>query len=192
MLFAAKSGCNAVTGLDIVTLAIAVVGAVTGIGSLAWNIASHKLTGPRVRVELVGGWGGPSGVSPVPWESFNPADGPPSSELTEPIVGVVARNTGRYPASITSWTIQFGAVRYGPFDRPGNKPLPYRLGGGEENSWFLDFGILDAVVMALSNIDMSIAHLVAKVSLGTGETIESEHELVLPVTIVDSYEPPDS
>jgi hypothetical protein len=44
--------------------------------------------------------------------------------------------------------------------------------------------------MSLSNFDTPVSEITAKVSLGNGKTVESQSEQVVPVTVIDHYEPP--
>ena len=50
------------TTLDIVTLVVAIIGALTGIAALVWQAVEFSLTGARVRVTLKSAIVGPSGA----------------------------------------------------------------------------------------------------------------------------------
>jgi hypothetical protein len=44
------------TTADLVTLLVAIVGAVTGVAALLWNILRHRLDRGHLKVELRAGW----------------------------------------------------------------------------------------------------------------------------------------
>jgi hypothetical protein len=180
---------NSVTGLDIATLVIAVVGAITGVGSLLWNVVSHSLTGARVRVEVLGGWTDLTAVVAVPWPGFDPRT-PPTSQFTTPVVAIRVRNVGRLPAWVTRWSLDVGdGTRLDDqVSMPGNDPLAHRLDGGEENMWLLPYLLLDAVLVTLTGTATPVTELTASVSLGTGRSIRSRSVPVIPPIIEEAVD----
>jgi hypothetical protein len=91
--------------LDIVTLVVAILAFSVALASLVWQMASWRLSGPRVIVEIGLGFSVSSGT---------------------PVLSVAARNTGRADTQITSWAIQVPDERtYVPSLDPGSpRPLP--------------------------------------------------------------------
>jgi hypothetical protein len=172
MLLAVPPPADPVTGLDIATLVIAVVGAITGVGSLVWNVASHALTGARVKAELQPGFFGHGGVITTNWDNFR-QDDPPDPGFDRAVLVVKARNVGRLPASVTGWSVVIGATELSHVGGAWNKPLPHRLEGGEDNSWYVEFGQVEAIIRTLVATNMPPDKLAAKVSLGDGRTIRS-------------------
>lgn len=107
-----------VLGVDLLTLGIAVFGAVTGAASLAWAIASHILSGGRVKVELLAGWAsaGDLFTGPLTKDTIRPD---PADDF-EPMLAVRASNTGRLPVSVEGWSVGIGDARLGHVPHPAS------------------------------------------------------------------------
>lgn len=119
------------TALDVATLILAVIGTVTGLGSLGWLVLAHRLTGPRVKVTLRAGYDNPDGeFVTLPIDSFPTLAQPESHPRA--IVVVQAKNLGRSPIQIVTWWVEVGdgdaKVVAG---RDPKNPLPHLLGPGE-------------------------------------------------------------
>lgn len=161
-----------VTALDITTLVIAVVGALTGVASLAWTVASHALSGARVKVELKAGWLGGGGAVTLPFTNFGSVARPEG--IDGPAVVVVeARNVGRLPCSVVGWGVSVGSAQLGHVQLPVNPALPHRLEVGEEGSWFVEMHSVLALIATLRETNVPATHLSGKVSLGDGRVVES-------------------
>jgi len=158
------------TPLDVVTLIIAVVGALSGVAALAWSVAAHLLTGPRVKVVLRGGWMNGTECVTVPINAFlaiTPPEGFPA-----PVVAVHVYNSGRSPVQITTWAVSVGAATYNNATGPGNDTLPCLLGPGEERMWYADRSFLITLV-AMLNSGGNDVDLTGMVTLGTGRSVRS-------------------
>jgi len=126
------------TGLDYITLIIAVFGAVLGAAAFVWQIASFKMSGPRIVVRLAAGWIGPSGALVFEvQDTWEPIDRP-NENFIEECFAVQVHNAGRMPASITGWWLQIGPASLGQHVSPWNKPCPHRLEAYAEETWFVD------------------------------------------------------
>lgn len=172
---------NEVTALDIATLIIAVIGAFTGITSLVWTVASHVLTGARVKVELVIGWVANGSVITLPWSSHNPSKPPPFSgiDLQYPVVGVQVRNVGRLACSVRGWSVSLdNGVALSHVELPMNSPLPHRLDAGEEQTWFAQLSPVLAMIEASRGSNMPPRAVFGRATLGDGRAVESSKHLV--------------
>lgn len=168
-----------VTGLDLLTLGIAVLGALTGLASLVWQAVSFVLSGGRPKVELLEAWlGTGGGVTGVPgtW----PGRRPPVPTMDQEHLAVRVSNVGRLPLSVTSWGIKIGPTELS--HTPGglwNKPLPYRLDVGEQQTWFVDRAVVDKTSEALRSSKVRGSTVGERVvikgsaSFGTGITLSS-------------------
>jgi len=78
--------------MDPATFAVALFGAVTGGGSLAWNIRSFHLSGPKVAVRLGEGLAGPGGV--IAHQRGATTVHPREDEYPVPVLIVVASTRG--------------------------------------------------------------------------------------------------
>jgi hypothetical protein len=154
--------------VEVVTLLIAVFGAVTGAASLAWSIASHVLSGGRVAVDLRGGWAGPSNLitAPLARKTIQPD----RNFVNEPVLAVQARNTGRLPVSVEGWAVKFGELSLGHVDHYANDPLPRVLNVGESATWIVPLQPLLAAYSAALETGMGAQEtLRGTVSLGSGK-----------------------
>jgi hypothetical protein len=168
------STSTSITNLELVTLVIAIIGALTGVASLAWSIASHLLSGARVTVELEAGWVGPAGMIHGPIESFNPHT-PPMDGMREPVICVQVRNKGRLQTSVTGYSVKVGRTNYFVPAHPANPALPFILGVGESAIWMADHAGVVAAVHAHREVLGQILEIRGQVDLGDGRTIVSEN-----------------
>ncbi len=143
------------TALDWLTLAIAVVGAVTGIASLAWQAWVFIRSGPNVVVKVSGGV-----------TSFRPDN---SADM---IFIVEARNVGRSPCQITGWGLDFPDGRqYVQFrPPPGSTPVPYTIEGGHRATWLVPMAELAEEPELLTEDPVRVKGFV---HLGNGDRIVS-------------------
>lgn len=159
------------TALDIVTLIIAVIGAFTGIGALAWGIAQHQLSGVRTKVDLVGGWllsGGMVISGPIRTVSAH-TDQPQGL----PVVGVRINNVGRLPVSVTQWSVRVGSTRMQSTSFYGNPDLPFRLEVGSEQTWYIEAERVVTAARAVESAFDEGSSLGASAGLGNGKTVTS-------------------
>lgn len=167
---------NAVTPLDVTTLVIATIGALTGVASLVWAVTSHLLSGARVKVELLVGWAGNAGVVTIPWSSFNPSAPPPFHGIPVdfPVVGVQVRNAGRLPCSVHGWSIALdNGVALSHVPMPMNPPLPHRLDLGEEQTWFAELHTVLSMIEVSIQSNMPPKVIFGATRLGDGRSISS-------------------
>jgi hypothetical protein len=154
--------------VDSVTLVIAVFGAVTGAASLGWSVASHVLTGGRVKVELLAAWSGEGTMLTTPLKRTPMV--PDRRFVFEPHLAVRVRNTGRLPVAVEQWGISLGPVSVGHAQHRANEPVPKVLNPGESKTWLVP---LEDVVKAAAAIEHATGQRTgafrAKVSLGTGK-----------------------
>jgi hypothetical protein len=156
----------------VLTLAIAVFGAITGAASLGWSVASHVLSGGRVSVELLAGWVGPSNLITGPL-TLKPLD-PDLSFVDQPVLAVKARNTGRLPVSVEGWAVKFGDMSLGHVQHFANEPVPKLLGVGESATWVAPLDQVLAAIEATRSVGMDTKDLRGTVSLGSGKARRSK------------------
>jgi hypothetical protein len=159
------------------TLAIAIVGAVSGVTSLLWQLWSFRLSGSRVSVELVQAWLGPSGAVVGTPGSFK-EDVPPAEDLVLQCWGIQVRNRGRLPTSIASCSLEVGAAS--AFATPSlynNPQLPHTLDPEHEATWFVGRAEATAVAGALVKRDGVIR---GTARLGSGKAVASRNTVPLP------------
>jgi hypothetical protein len=151
---------------------LAIVGTVTGGGSLAWNVWSFYLSGPRVTVELEAGRMGPAGVLTYPFKAnlvrFR------SDEYPVALLVVTASNSGRLPIAVTKWAIHLGEATFFLPDPPNSPALPHVLGVGETASWYMPVHEVRAARAGVEAVMPAVTELRASVSLANGRRCESD------------------
>lgn len=121
---------------------LAVVGAVSGVASLAWNVISHFLTGGRLKVDLLGGWILEDGEPPLR-VLVEPFAGKPALYMSigerphHAVLSIEATNKGRLPVTVKTWRLEFGEDAIGPCvpGHPDSSPLDVVLGPEESATW---------------------------------------------------------
>ncbi len=173
------------TALDIVTLVIAVVGAVTGIGALFWNIAEFRLTGPRVKVRIQAAMlSKPMGTAIVgPVEVWQQTSDP---RFDEQAVGIEVRNVGRFPATVQKYQVNLtGGAAFSYMQSLVGPPVPHRLEPGDKETWYIELHAVAATQAAFMTMkNGNNAALRASVELGTGRSIESENSIIIPTALL--------
>jgi hypothetical protein len=159
------------------TLAIAVLGVVLSVASLAWQFANFILTGPRVNVELQLGVVNNADSSTVSWL---PTSGRPISVherargATREVVIVTARNRGRATISIASVGLVAGHTGWLNYDASNARISEgiVRLDPGHSHKWRADVW---PVVDELRSLwpPGAVLQIKAVAELGTGRNVYS-------------------
>lgn len=108
----------------------------------------------------------------APWEGFRNIEPPPGYDV--PIAVVHVHNEGRMSATVTGWSVGYGALRLAQVQMVGNKATPYRLEDGDEIEWWAPLSEVMAVATAANKTGIkSDGMFYAQVSLGSGKTVRS-------------------
>jgi hypothetical protein len=159
------------------TLAIALLGVVLSVASLAWQFASYILTGPRISVELQLCVTNSDDSSTMSWSL--PNSGPMTvderaRDVTREVAIVVARNRGRAAISIASVGLvagRTGLLRYDA-SSAGISEDVVRLEPGHSHKWRADvWPVVDELRSAWP--EGSILHVKAVAELGNGRHVYS-------------------
>jgi hypothetical protein len=163
--------------VDVVTLAVAVVGAVLGAASLAWQAATFALSGSRVRVRMHRGAissdgsrriSAPLEVSDDTWAAMQ------AQGFTRDVLIVEARNVGRMPVSVERTAIAadsgFGFEWAGD---PTNPALPHRLEPGAKASWHTP---LEAM-WGVARVTGRVHRVWMTVELGNGKVLKTKESI---------------
>ena len=173
-----------ITTLDIVTLVVAVFGALLGLAALVWNIAEFRLAGPRVKVAIKAAViskameDAITGLEAVWTQNFDP-------RINERAVAIWVRNVGRFPTSIETYRVDV-AEGYAFTDTQSlvGPPVPHRLEAGEAATWYIGFDAVRAAKGAVEDtMKLKDRPLRASVFLGDGRRIESEDSLTIPSSL---------
>jgi hypothetical protein len=157
--------------MTVATLVIAVVGLVLSAVSVTWQVLQHRLSGPRVRVELL--WGGIGGgrvvTGPIRGTLDSFAGGFPNSQAVEPIAAVRGRNIGRLPVDVTAFAVEFDGGHSVGF--PGwnlNPTSPHTLKPGSAVVFYLPLNLVDATIRAGHDNLRSHGQIRGSLDLATG------------------------
>ncbi len=107
--------------MAVTALILGIVGAVTGVAALAWQVITWRESGAIVAVTAL--------------QAF-PTYG---DRAGDPHVNVTARNTGRSPVTVNGWGLRLpdGRTMVVPNPAPWSSPVPHRLEPGGDGSWYL-------------------------------------------------------
>jgi hypothetical protein len=171
----------ATTPLDILTLAVAIVGVVLAFASLVWQAATFAWSGSRVRVKLRRG-----GIRRE-LDGILRMHGPlrPSADekaalhkqgFTEEVLFVEVRNVGRMAVTVEHVAATSAdGLGYMKLADPTNPSLPHRLEPHSGQSWHIDLAPLQAVV----NLHGQPREVWMTVDLGTGKTLRTKDAALL-------------
>jgi len=162
---------------DSVTRVTAIVALGLSAASIAWQLATFFLSGPRVRVRLWEGFRNPATGGVMLGALSNYSDGGKAIRamgFTDHVVGAMARNSSRLPTTVTGWSIRF-AGGVGVYMRPGdmlNPKLPYRLEAKESQGWFADVSDIGPWMVKLAAVGKREGSR-GVIDLGPGKSIQS-------------------
>lgn len=107
--------------MAIAGLILGIIGAVTGVAALAWQVITWRQSGAVVAVTA--------------HQAF-PASG---DHPGEPLVNVSARNSGRSPVTVNGWGLRLpdGGAMVSVNPMPWSSPVPHRLDPGADGNWLL-------------------------------------------------------
>jgi hypothetical protein len=113
--------------MAMLTLTLAIIGTVTGVGSLVANMTAFRRSGPVVKVNV---------FQFIPMIKVR---GREASEPGELMTVVEAVNTGRAPITVTDWALEMrnGESVVPQTQVPQSDALPFRLEQGASARWFV-------------------------------------------------------
>lgn len=170
------------TTLDIVTLVVAIFGALMGLAALVWQIAQHSLTGARVRVELKSAMLGPGGAVVAPQDqAWRQADQIRPNGYSTPAYAVTVINRGRFPATVESVSfVVGGGLGYRPVADLIGPELPHRIEGGSAGTWYVNARAVWATEDASATVlNTPRSGVKAEIGLADGKSRESARIPVL-------------
>lgn len=141
--------------VEVTALILGIVGTVTGVGALVWQVITWKRGGPVVTITAT--------------QAF-PTYG---DQVGEALTCVTARNSGRAPVTVSSWGLRFpdGQVMFIRQPFAGSDQLPYRLEEGASGSWFIETAV---VARTCQEHGVDYADLTAYVSLASGPSVDAK------------------
>lgn len=165
---------NEVSSLDVLTMGVAIVGAVTGIVALVVQSIHFRNSGPRLHVDLLWAWIGPgaSGAITAPMTGAKPE--PPERGYDTLMVAVQARNLGRAATTVeTAGLRRSDGMRFHHPTSPVGPSAPVRLEAESSVLFFVD----PQPMLAASEVIPSTGGIAAYVVLGSGREVRSEELL---------------
>lgn len=159
--------------VESITLLIAVSGLALSVASLTWQVATHKLTGPRMRVEVKHGLRGPAAV--ISWEPHDPPSDVArhvSDGFNKPVVVVTVRNVGRMAASVDSVNFSVGKVALQPDGAIEGPAMPHRIDAHDAAAWYVDAEPISRMAFAAHEALGGADPCETLVRLTTGKTVK--------------------
>jgi hypothetical protein len=141
--------------VEVTTLVIAIIGAVAGLGSLAWQVVTWGQSGPVVAVTA---------------RQLFPTYG---DHVGDAHMSVTASNSGRSPVTVKGWGLRLpdGQAMIMTTNLPWSDSLPHRLEPGADASWHMPTAEVQKFCA-----DQGIRHqdMTAYVNLADGRTINAK------------------
>ena len=136
-------------------LILGIIGAITGVAALAWQVITWRQSGAVVAVTAR--------------QAF-PAYG---DHVGEPHVNVSARNSGRSPVTVNGWGLRLpdGGTMVSSNPVPWSSPVPHRLEPGADGSWFLP---THEIARFCAEHGVRQQDMIAFVNLADGRTISAK------------------
>lgn len=167
--------------MDALTLIIAVLGLVVATGSAIWQAATFVLEGGRVKLALqVGTTTGRSlitgNVDVIGNEALHKMIDQHGGTA---VIAIEVRNVGRAPVTVQRWGVRLASgVSLVPLDLSIGEKLPYRLDGGEQQTWAMDLEpVVDAVRVAKDVFHNDEGSAWGFVDLGNGKTVRTRQSV---------------
>jgi hypothetical protein len=163
------------SALDIASLTLGLIGAVTGVVALLWNVVEFALAGPRIQVRLSEGRtdGFQLITGPGLWAQ-NPSY--TGIELPYRVVAIEVTNRGRAAVTIASAGMKFtNGTEFHATDETN-----YRLDAHSSHTWRLPFETASAVVTTSRKSNMPAESARGLARLATGKAIVSKVAVRIP------------
>ncbi|SRR6266851_5042921 len=171
-------------GVNVPTLAIAILGLTLSAASLTWQTASFRLSGPRVKLRLLRGFLMSDEIVSAPVDAPDPAQMMTrQGREGTPLLGVSVKNVGRMPTTIesasakTNTGVEFSQPRWHI-----NPEQNYRLEPHSSATWWVPMEAVARVVAATAAMKPEWNHpqdLRMAVSLASGRTITTRQHLTI-------------
>lgn len=139
----------------VAALILGIVGALTGVAALAWQVITWRQGGAVVTV---------SALQAFPTYA---------DQLGEPHVNVTARNSGRSPVTVNGLGLRLpdGRTMVVPSPASWSSPVPHRLEPGADGSWYMPTA---EVARFCADNGIKQQDLIAFVRLADGRTISAK------------------
>jgi len=140
--------------MAIAGLILGIIGAITGVAALAWQVITWRQSGAVVAVTAR--------------QAF-PVHG---DHVSEQHVNVSARNSGRSPVTVNGWGLRLpdGGTMISTRPVPGSSPVPHRLQPGADGSWLLP---THEIARFCAERGVRQQDMIAFVNLADGRTISA-------------------
>lgn len=139
----------------VAALILGIIGALTGVAALAWQVITWRRGGAVVAVTA--------------FQAF-PCYGDQAGEAH---VNLTARNSGRSPVTVNGWGLKLpgGGSMIVSSPAPWSSPLPHRLEPGADGSWYIP---TPEVARFCAGNDIRQQDTIAFVDLADGRTISAK------------------
>jgi hypothetical protein len=130
------------TALEVASIVVGAGGLALAAASLTWQAVTWRLSGGRVKAELLVGAIQTIGNMSVTFPAGHPLkdlDDIADQGFTRKSLFLSARNTGRLPVVVEQWVVLFpGGIRIRQLNSRLGPDLPHRLDVGESAQWAIE------------------------------------------------------
>ena len=163
------------TGYETIALIAAGIGAITGVAALAWNVAEFRLTGPRVKGQLIFGAVGPGGI-------VSTRHGPPRDwkmlarqGFVEPLVGIEVVNSGRASTQVHHFSCRLSnGFALSDAQLSVNQPIPFVLEPHRSERFWLPAQEVKVLVESARGAGLPVKHLTMEVEITGPKTVSTK------------------
>jgi hypothetical protein len=165
--------------VELTALILAVLGLVLSVTSLAWQATTFRLSGPRVRVELIVGAVSLTSIGTVPVNDRDWQDQLrmlQRNHLPDALIGIRVRNVGRQATTVTHFAASFdtgAALGYTGVAR-GCPTLPHRMEPESADVWWMPLLDVARFVQLSAALEQPISRVHCKIELGTGRALVTD------------------
>lgn len=156
---------DATSALDILTLVVAIAGAVTGVLALVLQGLFFRHSGPRIRPLLQWAWVDEGGAGAITLPINSPFTGPPEPGYSRLMLAVEVRNRGRAATNVERVAVDLenGITFHQPTPDVG-PGFPVRLEAESSETWYLE----PHAIRAAAEVSKVEPRVRAVVTLGSG------------------------
>ncbi len=170
------------SGSDPATVILAALGVCLALASLAWQARTFAISGSRISVEIKTALRGRGGDLTLPHTATaHDVEYMQSQGFEEPLFAVQVNNVGRGSTSIAEVKLVLDDGM--AVNTVLNPPLPFRLVGESEQTWYFDANLVVAVVRTSEKVMPTGKPRTVRgqVKLGSKKPVMSDNHCPIPI-----------
>jgi hypothetical protein len=163
------------SGYETIALIAAGIGAITGISALVWNIAEFRLTGPRVKGQLLFGAVGPAGLVSTRETHLRDWQTLARQGFVEPLVGIEVVNSGRASTQVHHFSCRLSnGFALSDVQLSVNQPIPFVLEPHRSERFWLPAQEVKILVESARGTSLPVKHMTMEVEITGPKTVSTK------------------